>query len=275
MIFPTETIVLILYAVAILSVLLSIYAEKVKKEKIKDTLNYMMIHELRAPLAAIKDAASFLIDNNDLKELDKMKMLTIIHQQSVSLLESVSSFLDASKLEAGKLTIVKSPTDIVKLIKDQVEVFLPEAKTKQITLETSLPDDLPNIPLDPIRITQVINNLLSNGIKYTQAGGKITITAALEHATKDALAQIVVSVKDTGIGIPKEKQDLVFKKFSQITSTSSLAQSAKLSSGLGLYIVKGIIESHGGHVSLYSEENNGTKVSFSLPIEEAPHVAKN
>ncbi len=104
-----------------------------------------------------------------------------------------------------------------------------------------------------------MNNLISNSLKFTSSGGSVKVTA------KPAIGSVVVSDADTGAGIPKEKQHLLFTKFTQLSG----AEHGSVGTGLGLYIVKGVVEAHGGTVSLESEEGRGTTISFSLPIEGA------
>jgi two-component system sensor histidine kinase VicK len=118
---------------------------------------------------------------------------------------------------------------------------------------------IPTFSFDPVHIGQVVNNLISNSLKFTSSGGTIKITA------KPAIGSVVVTVSDTGTGIPKNKQHLLFSKFTQLGST----EHGVVGTGLGLYIVKGVIEAHGGQVSLESEEGRGTTITFNLPLDTA------
>ncbi|RJQ36515.1 PAS domain-containing protein [Candidatus Microgenomates bacterium] len=251
--------------------------------KMKEDFTNIVIHELRAPLSAIKSASELMSDPEKLSREEQLKFLTLIDEQTKKLLEQVALLLDASKIEAGKFEINKQVSDIKKVILQSVEVFIPSAQRKQITIETNLNEEFPPMLFDPLRISQVINNLISNSLKFTPENGKISISAKLEkkelgeretHGTGERQdpSQIRISVSDTGIGIPKEKQQLLFLKFSQINSPSEnedLLEKHKkftMGTGLGLYIIKVIVEAHGGSVSLESEPDKGTVVSFTLPL---------
>lgn len=244
--------------------------EKNSEAKSREDLTNTIVHELRAPLTAIKDAAALMQD--DSIGLEKKKdFLDMIHSQSKLLLDQITSFLDASKLDSGKLTIEKSPTNVKSLLEEQLQVFIPEAHEKNINLTTSLEDHMPMAVVDPLRINQVINNLLSNSLKFTPEKGSITVEAKVVNGQTTPC--IRVSVSDTGIGIPKERQGKLFSKFFQleqnndrIKTNSSGSPHVHAGTGLGLYIVKGIIEEHGGSVLLESEINKGTTVSFTLPV---------
>lgn len=222
--------------------------------ELKEDFTNMMVHELRAPLTNIKDAASLIIENK-LNEDEKLQFSNMIHSQAKILLTQVSDLLDASKIEAGKFVVNKSPNDLGKIIQSVLKTFLPQAEKKQVSLLTKI-SALPPVEIDPVRLTQVINNLVSNSLKFTNAGGKIIITAAQSGN------YVQVNVSDTGSGIPKDKQKDLFSKFYQVTKKSGATQGT----GLGLYLVKGVIEAHKGAVSLLSEEGKGTTISFTLPI---------
>lgn len=238
-------------------------------EKLKEDFTNIMVHELRAPLNAVKNAASLMLTNQNLSNEDQKKFMSIIHDQSKLLLDHVSSLLDASKIEAGKFTIQKAPSDLKKLIDERVNFFEPQAKEKNIRVSASYEQAIPVFSFDAVRIGQVLNNLLSNSLKFTPEGGRVEVRVSLEEDS------VAVSVSDTGIGIPKEKQSLLFSKFSQIYHPQNHTElhasdfkSANLGTGLGLYIIKGIIEAHGGTIHLKSEEGKGTTIAFVLPLAQ-------
>src|SRR3989344_1493842 len=263
--------------------------------RLKEDFTNMMVHELRSPLTAIKDASSFIVSNADLGKEESEKMLNIVNDQSKVLLEYVSSLLDAAKIEAGRFVIQKKLGDIKNTIQGTVQVFIPVAKTKKVELSAIIDENLPMVSYDPIRIGQVLNNFLSNSLKFTPEGGKITVSVKNQaRGANEILAarlfepqrvsqqknlisdlsasplanEITISVSDTGIGIPKEKQGQLFSKFAQVNQPNGQKPSAPQSgTGLGLYIAKGIIEAHGGSFLLESEEGRGTTISFTLPAE--------
>ncbi len=228
--------------------------------KMKEDFTNMIVHELRAPLTAMKDSAHLLLTMDNLDTDEKQKLLTIIKSQSGRLLEDVSSLLDAAKLEAGRFTIEKTPGDIKAVIMERLQFFKPQAQSKRIQLKTDIDQHLPAVSFDALRMTQVLNNLLSNSLKYTPEHGEILVRVKADRAG------ISLAVSDTGIGIPKERQSVLFSKFGQIMHAVGKEGKHLSGTGLGLYITKGIIEAHGGTVILQSEEKKGTTVTFTLPL---------
>lgn len=230
---------------------------------LKEDFTNMIVHELRAPLISIKDSSELIMSSKyNLQEAEKKQFLEIINKQSRLLLDQIQSILDSAKLQAGLFTIDRTKEDIGKLIKEQIKLFLPQATKKNIALTGHIATTLPKILIDQMRLGQVMNNLLSNGLKFTPSGGRIDVF--LEYDSPKNARNITVRVKDTGIGIPKEDQKNLFGKFSQVDNSSQ--KLAKQGTGLGLYVVKGIIEAHGGSVSLESTLGKGTTVSFTLPV---------
>lgn len=228
--------------------------------KMKEDFTNIMVHELRSPLTAIKASSELLMNPPaPLSDEEKNKIIGLISGQSRKMLDEVSLILDAAKLEAGLFTISKIPGDLKKLIAERIAVFAPQAHERFVNLSVDIDPTIPNFKFDPIHIGQVVNNLISNSLKFTSSGGTVHVVA------KPAIGSVVVSVSDTGAGIPKEKQHLLFTKFTQLGG----AQNGVVGTGLGLYIVKGVVEAHGGQVSLESEEGRGTTITFTLPMEAA------
>jgi two-component system phosphate regulon sensor histidine kinase PhoR len=233
---------------------------------VKEDFTNMMVHELRAPLTAIKDSAELMVELLDeagkLEKDEEKRFLNIIDQQSKNLLSQIGQVLDAAKIEAGKFVVNKVSVDIGRVVTDAVEPFLPEARKKQIYLSAEIASPLPKVEIDSLKITEVLNNLISNSLKFTPANGKIEVLVKVENA------ELKVSVKDTGIGIPEDEQNDLFSKYYQISTTPH--QLAKKGTGLGLYITKGIIEAHGGTVGVESQGlNKGTTIYFTLPVAES------
>jgi signal transduction histidine kinase len=230
---------------------------------IKEDFTHMIVHELRAPLTAIKDSAELMIetfeDKGALEKEQQKKLLKIIDMQSKGLLEQINQVLDAAKIEAGRFSINKESSDIGEVIQNAIEPFQPQAGKKQILISTDIYYPLPKVEIDPIRITQVLNNLVSNSLKFTPVGGKIVVSA------KPGDGYITVGVSDNGIGIPENEQEDLFSKYYQIRTTPH--QLAKKGTGLGLYIIKGIVEAHEGTVGLISNIGKGTTIYFNLPIK--------
>lgn len=256
-------LVLVLGAFALLSYLRLKHLEKAQAQQneLQKEQFYEIVHELRAPLTAVKDASILLHDMpGKLSQDDQAKMLTLIKNECLKLLDQVSSFLDASKVMNNKLTIQKAPNDLKNLLQEKVLIFLPQAKSAGLEIVSDIDPQMPLIMYDPKYMNQVINNLLSNSLKYTPAGGKITISA------KTNVNQIEVAIFDNGLGVADEKQKELFSKFASMNNKHS----ATASSGLGLYVAKGIIEAHGGKVNVETKEGRGYKVSFTLPLQAMP-----
>ncbi len=250
----------------LLSILLFVsIRQDLGKKKPNNEFLHMMIHELRAPLSAIKGASELmLVSEKPLSEDEQKKMSRLIHEQSQKLLDQVGSMLDMAKIQAKEFRIQKTPVELGKIIKESVAVFLPQAEGKHIVLKQEIEDNLPIVLVDSLRITQVINNLLSNSIKFTPPNGTIAINVIHKTTPQD---QVYITVKDSGVGIPKEKQKDLFTKFYQVNQANgNLTGNTTIGTGLGLYFVKHIVESHGGNVSLFSEEGKGTTISFTLPV---------
>jgi signal transduction histidine kinase len=228
--------------------------------RIKEDFTNMMVHELRAPLTAIKDSAELMIEEKKLKISERKQFLDIIDSQAKTLLDQIGSVLDAAKIEAGRFVVQKSPNDLNELINNAVDSFVPQSMKKKIEINSYVPKALPQIRFDRTRINQVLNNLVSNSLKFTPPGGKITIFGEINPDC------VTVSVSDTGMGISEEDQKDLFSKFYQIRKTPH--ELAKKGSGLGLYIVKGVVEAHGGQVTVKSGINQGTTISFTLPLSE-------
>lgn len=228
--------------------------------KIKEDFTNMMVHELRAPLTAIKDSSELMLENENVGSDENKQLLHIIDSQTKMLLEQIGSILDAAKIEAGRFVIQKSPNDLNRLIIDVVDAFTPQAKKKNVELNSYVPKTLPDLNFDKIRVNQVLNNLISNSLKFTPSGGKITVLGEINTDS------VTVSVTDTGMGISEEDQKDLFSKFYQIRKTP--AELAKGGTGLGLYIVKGIVEAHGGFVTVDSTPGQGTTISITLPLAD-------
>jgi two-component system cell cycle sensor histidine kinase PleC len=176
------------------------------------------------------------------------------------LLALINDILDMSKIEAGKMNLSFEPMHLGEVIEDAVRLVRGRAETSGLNLAVDLPE-LPEIEADYRAVKQVLLNLLSNALKFTPHGGRVTVTAALRH---DPLGERVrVSVRDTGIGIAKDDLDRLAKPFEQIESQHSKTQQG---TGLGLALTKSLVEMHDGALEIESEPGAGTTVSFSLPV---------
>lgn len=261
------------------SIVLKDMTDYAKQEASKEDLMHIMVHELRAPATTIKDSAELLISTKDFEEDKKLKFLEIMHQQAKKILGQIGLILDSAKLDAGKLVLRKTKGDIANIIESEIQTFMPQAERRNISLKfNALKPSFPLIPFDTIRISDVIDNLLSNSLKFTPEKGKIMVeidyrtispklaelSPAQELPSLDKY--IIVSVSDTGIGIDKEQQKFLFSRYTQAKNTPE--KLTKLGTGLGLYMIKGIVEAHAGRVWVKSAPGQGTTISFALPTRD-------
>jgi len=226
-------------------------------DKMKSDFFSLMAHELRTPLASIKEGTNLLLKGigEELKEKRKT-VLTIIAEESNRLIDLVNSLLDLSKMEAGMMSFNFTTSDLKPLINRAASGMEPLAMAKDVGIKVETSLDLPCVQMDQERLLQALRNLIGNAIKFTPGGGYVTISARpVENG-------VSVSVADTGPGIPKEDLNAIFDKFQQATMTSS---NKIKGTGLGLAIVKHIIHAHGGKVWAESEPGHGSIFVFLLP----------
>jgi PAS domain S-box-containing protein len=233
-------------------------------EKLRQEFTAMMVHELRAPLTAVRWSSESLIKNLSASQpgMDQAKIkdtVVTIETASNNMLELVNDLLDVAKIEAGKFELNLQEYDIVEVVKEQVKAFTPQAGAKHLALEVTAPEKF-KLKFDRVRISQVLGNLISNAIKYSDAG-QIQLNVSSDPGGQ----QLVVSVKDTGIGIAREDLGDLFSKFKQLKSFDK----SRKGTGLGLVVSKGIIDSHNGKIWAESAgENLGSTFYFSLPLGE-------
>ncbi len=231
--------------------------EQAKKTEIaKDEFLAMITHELKTPLVPIQGYADILLSEHLGKLTDKQKeRISIIKSSSETLLALISDLLDAQKLELGQLKIRKENVNIKDTVTNALKLFLPQAQKNKIELISNIQDL--SIEHDPERIKQVITNLIKNSLTAVEPEkGKI------EVSMKELPQEIQISVKDNGMGIPMDKQSNLFKKFYQVDATLTRERGG---SGLGLSICKGIIENHGGTITVKSIPKQETTFTFTLP----------
>jgi len=226
-------------------------------DKMKSDFFALMSHELRTPLTAIKEGTNLFLEGKGGEVTEKQKkLLTIVSQESDRLIGLVNSVLDLSKLESGMLAFNFTRTDLPPLIARVVAEMGPLAEAKYIRIDRQV-KDLPALSMDIERMLQVLRNLIANALKFTPRNGVVSIEARNEEDF------VVISVSDTGPGIPKEYLASVFEKFRQAPGNGKLPGTG---TGLGLAIVRHIIQSHGGTVWAQSEEGRGSTFTFRLPV---------
>jgi signal transduction histidine kinase len=232
-------------------------------EKTRQEFTAMMVHELRAPLTAVRWSSESLIKNLGAAqgiEPAKIKDTVItIETASNNMLELVNDLLDVAKIEAGKFELNLQQYDIVEVINEQAKAFRPQAEVKHLAINVIAPAKY-LLKFDRVRIGQVLGNLLSNAIKYSDSG-QIDINLGVNAAEKIA----IVGIKDTGIGVSREDLADLFSKFKQLKT----GDRSRKGTGLGLVVSRGIVEAHGGKIWAESAgENLGSTFSFSLPLDK-------
>lgn len=228
--------------------------EQKKSDKLRDDFIATLTHDLRTPLLAAIQTLTFFLDGA-LGELDeKQKLLLATMQKSnEDLLGLVNALLEVYKYDAEKLTLTKTNFSIYNLVEQVYNELLPLAQKKNIDFQIECTNNKLEINADRSEIRRVICNLCGNAINYTQEGGKVVIT--LKNEGND----LIFSVSDNGCGIPQEDIPNMFQRFSQGTS-----KKRSTGTGLGLYLSRQIIESHGGKIWLESRVNKGSEFSFLL-----------
>lgn len=249
--------------VGMVSVLSDVTREKELAE-MKSRFIANVSHELRTPLVAIQKSLGLILDE-EVGQInsEQSRFLNIANRNIERLSRLINDLLDVAKLEAGKLSLKPKPVCVGELIGHVISTVETWANDKKITIETQLPEAKIVVEADPDRLTQVLTNIMSNAIKFTPDGGRITVDVRSGIEDDELPGEAVeIGVRDTGIGIAPEDQKRIFEKFVQV----SLIQPQGVSStGLGLTIAREIVELHSGKIWVESELDKGSRFAFRLP----------
>jgi signal transduction histidine kinase len=237
--------------------------------RLKDEFLANMSHELRTPLNAILGMNESLregifgeINNRQLKALD------LIESSSSHLLELINDILDLAKIESGQMELQYNAANLEGLCHNSMIFISQQAFKKQIQLQTLCPPQLPDLWIDERRIRQALINLLNNAVKFTPEGGKVTLEVSFQPPAEATTEPwLILAVRDTGIGIASENMSKLFQPFMQIDSALNRKYEG---TGLGLALVKRIVELHGGRVSLTSALGEGSCFQMELPYRHPP-----
>lgn len=217
-----------------------------------------MSHELRTPLNSIIGFADVLLaEMKDSATEDQVKYLKNIRQAGYRLLEILSELLAFAKLESGQARVHPGPTAIPALV-SEVANNLKNGKPRKIDFRVEAPAAMPTIMTDEIKVTQILQNLGNNAVKFTPDGGSVTFRAALDGTT------LTLAVADTGIGIEEKDKARVFEQFHQLDAGITRQFEGV---GLGLYIVDSLVRLLGGKIDLQSEVGKGSTFTVAIPVE--------
>jgi PAS domain S-box-containing protein len=228
---------------------------------IKEQFLANMSHEIRTPIHGIISLVNFLLNTKVDKE--QQKYLALTAKSADNLLSIVNDILDLSKIEAGKMNIEEIPFNIREIIGTCVDILSAKANEKNLKVEVLIEKEIPETIIgDPVRLMQVLNNLVGNAIKFTEKGEVKIICTTIESNSQSCMLQF--KVKDTGIGIAAVKLPNVFESFTQASSDTSRKYGG---TGLGLTIARKLIEQQSGNIVVESEIDKGTTFTFSLPYK--------
>jgi PAS domain S-box-containing protein len=249
---------------------LGIYNEELlRATRLKDEFLASMSHELRTPLNAILGMSEVLQEDIlGAVNTEQRDALQIIQRSGSHLLELINDILDVAKIESGQLELHRTPVSLSHLCQSSVALVQYQATQKDIAIHQDLPESLPQLLLDERRIRQVLVNLLNNAVKFTAAGGSVSLRVSLSPDEGD-LHRLEFAVEDTGIGIAPEYFPQLFQPFVQIDSALNRQYSG---TGLGLAVVKRVVELHAGTVDVTSEVGVGSCFTITIPCQGTDYV---
>lgn len=235
-------------------------------EQAKSDFTAQIVHDLRGPLSGIQGTLEFVLSQEGTK-LDSIyfDLLTEAQRESERMMGLINEILDFSKIQSGNFTVENEPIRVAGVLKRAVRSLQTVAARDEVFLLSAHGRDVPHIIGSVEKLTQAVINLISNSLKFTPKKGLISVGAQIER-NGDAPDAIVVTVTDSGMGIRAEELEKIFEKYKQ-SGTKSLRGGG--GTGLGLYIVKQIVEAHGGDVSVASIEGVGTSMVLRLPVKRA------
>ena len=227
-------------------------------DRMKTEFISLASHQLKTPLASMKWFGEMLL-NGDVGQMsaEQKDLVNTIYESNERLIALVNRLLNISRIESGRFILEPQDTNITELVHDVVKELQPRYEPKKQEIIKIIPESIPTIKVDPKLIRHTYMNLLTNAIKYTPEGGKVTVTLKLEGDN------LMSSVRDTGMGIPSHQHEQIFKKFFRADNAAKVETDG---TGLGLYLAKQIVEKSGGSIGFESSEGGGSRFWFSLPL---------
>jgi signal transduction histidine kinase len=221
----------------------------------RDEMLGVVAHDLRNPLSTISMVSQMLLEDTPVARAPERKQLEIMRRAADRMKRLIGDLLDAKRIESGGLTVDPRPEEVATIVGDAVEMLRPLATSSSLAFDAAIADGLPRVMVDPPRVQQVLSNLVGNAIKFTPAGGSITVRA---EPAQDG--EVCLVVADTGSGIANEELPHIFGRFWQGKRTD------RRGVGLGLAIAKSIVEAHHGRIWVESEVGVGTRFYFTVPV---------
>jgi two-component system, OmpR family, phosphate regulon sensor histidine kinase PhoR len=226
-------------------------------ERVRQDFVANVSHEFRTPLTAIQGFAETLLSGALEDPANRRRFVEIIREHATRLARLTEDLLKLSRIEAGQLKLEFRPVSVAQLIESCVETAHFKAVPRQLAVSVHLPDELPAVRGDSNNLQEVLQNLLDNALQYTPAGGKIDVSASCSDG------RVIVTVADTGIGIPQVEQERIFERFYRVDAARSREAGG---TGLGLSIARHIMEAHGGRLWVESAVGEGSRFHFSIPV---------
>src|SRR5262249_48026059 len=220
----------------------------------REALVATLSHELGTPLTSLSMALELLARADGQLPEDQRALVGAAREDVGRLQDVARRLLDLSRIRATNIALERQNVDLADLIEQALRIFIPQAKEKQIEIDAKLPGVSLTILGDPTKLTWAISNLVSNALRYTPPGGQVHVEAT---ARTDA---VLIAVRDTGPGIPPEQRERIFERFAQFAAGGDIG-----SAGLGLAIVRDIVQAHGGRIHLDSEVGHGSCFTLELP----------
>jgi signal transduction histidine kinase len=224
-----------------------------RTERLRRTMVTDVAHELRTPLTNLRGYLEALREG---VAQPRPEVIDSLYEETMLLNQLVDDLQDLTLSEAGQLELRREPTDLPALLTAVAQALRPQVEARKICLDVDWPADLPRVDLDPKRVGQVLRNLLANALRYTPEGGRIRLDVRQESE------RVVVRVQDTGPGIPAEHLNNVFERFYRVDASRTRGTGG---SGIGLSVVKQLVEAHGGRVAVDSAPGRGATFTFTLP----------